>query len=75
MELPQRARVDDVDEIRAKTDALAGGLAQARRGGLRAGDRQQAQPRRRGNGASTSDDEVVEEADYEVVDEEEAKTS
>jgi hypothetical protein len=28
-----------------------------------------------GDGASTSDEEVVEEADYEVIDEEEAKKS
>ena len=28
-----------------------------------------------GNGAAESDDEVVEDADYEVIDEEEAKTS
>ena len=28
-----------------------------------------------GDGASTSDEEVVEEADYEVIDEEEAKRS
>ena len=60
-----------------RREALAGGLAQARRGGLRAGDAQQAQSRRRrGDGAARRDDEVVEDADYEVIDEdEEAKTS
>ena len=35
----------------------------------------QAQSSPAGNGAPTSDDEVIEDADYEVVDEEEAKTS
>jgi hypothetical protein len=35
----------------------------------------QAQSSAPGNGAPTSDDEVVEEGEYEVIDEEEAKTS
>ena len=35
----------------------------------------QAQASPTGNGAPTSDDEVVEEGEYEVIDEEEAKTS
>jgi molecular chaperone DnaK len=79
MELKQAIETDDLGEIKAKTDALqeashkladavyaqAASASQAASSG---GD---------GDGASatTSDDEVVEEADYEVIDEEEAKKS
>ncbi len=65
---------DDVAEIRAKTRGAPGGRAQARRGGLRPGaGRSRPPPSRRPATAPAADDEVVEEADYEVVDEE-AKT-
>jgi molecular chaperone DnaK len=74
MELRQALEGDDVADIKAKTEALqeashklaeavyaqATAQAQASGGG--------------GNGSSTADDEVVEEGEYEVVDEE-AKTS
>jgi molecular chaperone DnaK len=74
MELKQALETDDLGEIKAKTDALQEAshkladavYAQAASASQAAsGD---------GDGASTtSDDEVVEEADYEVIDEEEAK--
>ena len=73
MELKQVLESTDVNEIRAKTDALqeasqklaeavyAQATAQQQAAGGQAG----------GNGATASDDEVVEEGDYEVIDEEE----
>jgi molecular chaperone DnaK len=76
MELRGVLESTDVNEIRAKTEALqeashklaevlyAQATAQAQSSAASGG----------GNGAG-SDDEVVEEADYEVIDEEEAKTS
>jgi molecular chaperone DnaK len=72
MELKGVLESDDVAEIRAKTEALQEAsqkLAEA----VYAQATATAQPG--GDGAPTSDDEVVEEADYEVIDEEEAKTS
>ncbi|MBA3366240.1 MAG: molecular chaperone DnaK [Actinobacteria bacterium] len=75
MELKQAVEGSDVNDIRAKTEALqeasqklaeaiyAQATAQAQ-GSQGAGD---------GNGAAASDDEVVEEADYEVIDEEAAQ--
>jgi molecular chaperone DnaK len=78
MELKQAIESDDVGEIKAKTDALqeasqklaeavyAQAASQAASAAGNGGD---------GASASTSDDEVVEEADYEVIDEEEAKQS
>ena len=71
MELKQVLEGDDVGEIRAKTDALQEAshkLADA----VYASAQQQtagATPNG-GNGAPSSDDEVVEEGDYEVIDEE-----
>jgi molecular chaperone DnaK len=77
MELKQVLESQDVNEIRSKTDALqeasqklaeavyAQATAQQQAAGAQAG----------GNGASASDEEVVEEGDYEVIDEEEAKRS
>ena len=60
----------------AEDGGAPGGLAEARRGDLRAGDRPAgAVGARRQRRRAGSDDEVVEEADYEVIDEEEAKTS
>src|SRR5207248_3484505 len=72
MELRQALQGDDVADIRAKTEALQEAshkLAEA----VYAQATAQAQASG-GNGATTPDDEVVEEGEYEVVDEE-AKTS
>ena len=76
MELTQAcSRARDVDEIRAKTEALQEAVAEARRGRLRAGERRRrSRRRRRRRRRRPTDDEVVEDADYEVIDEE-AKTS
>ena len=76
MELKQALESDDVAEIRSKTDALTEAshkLAEAvyaQATAAQAGVLAQT-----GNGATTSDDEVVEEADYEVIDEEQPKAS
>ena len=62
-----------MNEIRSKTTALeeeSRKLAEA----MYAQATAQAQATG-GNGSPTDDDEVVEEAEYEVIDEEEAKTS
>jgi molecular chaperone DnaK len=72
MELRQALEGDDLADIRAKTEALQEAshkLAEA----VYAQATAQAQAAG-GNGATTADDEVVEEGEYEVVDEE-AKTS
>jgi molecular chaperone DnaK len=74
MELRAVLESADVNEIRSKTDALEEAsrkLAEA----IYAQATAQAQASPAGNGAPTSDDEVVEEGEYEVIDEEEAKTS
>jgi molecular chaperone DnaK len=74
MELKQALEGEDVGEIRAKTEALqeaAHKLAEA----VYASAQQQAQTASaggNGGGAEGSDDEIVEEGDYEVIDEEEA---
>jgi molecular chaperone DnaK len=76
MELRGVLESSDVGEIKAKTDALQESWTQAAQAiyaEASAQQQQQAQPS--GDGAPTSDDEVIEDADYEVVDEEEAKTS
>jgi molecular chaperone DnaK len=73
MELRKALEGDDVAEINAKRDALQEAshkLAEV----LYAQATAQAQASAGGNGATTADDEVVEEGEYEVVDEE-AKTS
>ena len=73
MELRQALEGDDVGEIKAKTEALQEAshkLAEA----VYAQATAQAQASGGDNGATTPDDEVVEEGEYEVVDEE-AKTS
>jgi molecular chaperone DnaK len=73
MELRQALQGDDVAEINAKREALQEAshkLAEA----VYAQATAQAQASAGGNGATTPDDEVVEEGEYEVVDEE-AKTS
>jgi hypothetical protein len=62
-----------VNEIRQKTTALeeeSRKLAEAMYAQATAQQASQG-----GNGAPTADDEVVEEGEYEVIDEEEAKTS
>jgi molecular chaperone DnaK len=72
MELKQVLESTDVNEIKQKTEALQEAsqkLAEVLY--AQATAEQSAQPG--GNGTSASDDEVVEEADYEVIDEEEAK--
>jgi molecular chaperone DnaK len=73
MELRGVLESTDVNEIRAKTDALneaSRNLANAVYAQATAAQQASAS----GNGSST-EDEVVEDADYEVIDEEEAKTS
>src|SRR5947209_5460050 len=74
MELRQAIQGEDIGDIRAKTEALQEAshkLAEA----VYAQATAQAQASAGGNGsATTADDEVVEEGEYEVVDEE-AKTS
>jgi molecular chaperone DnaK len=73
MELRQALQGDDIGDIKAKTEALQEAshkLAEA----VYAQATAQAQASAPGDGAPTSDDEVVEEGEYEVVDEE-AKTS
>ena len=75
MELRGSLESSDVNEIRQKTDALneaSRKLADV----LYAQSTAQAQSQATGNGDASTEDEVVEDADYEVIDEEEeAKTS
>ena len=74
MELRGVLESTDVNEIKQKTEALneaSRKLADV----LYAQASAQAQSQASGNGDAPVDDEVVEEADYEVIDEEEAKTS
>jgi len=74
MELKAVLDSSDVNEIKQKTEALQEAshkLAEAVY--AQATAQQQASPG--GNGTASGDDEVVEDADYEVIDEEEAKTS
>jgi molecular chaperone DnaK len=74
MELKQVLETDDVGEIRSKTDALTEAshkLAEA----VYAQATAQASSAQAGDGSTSSDDEVVEEADYEVIDEEQPKAS
>jgi molecular chaperone DnaK len=73
MELKGVLESEDVGEIRAKTEALQEASQKLAEAIYAQATAQQASAG--GNGAETgSDDEVVEEADYEVIDEEEAKT-
>jgi molecular chaperone DnaK len=74
MELRQALEGDDIADIRAKTDALQEAshkLAEA----VYAQATAQAQASASGDGAPTADDEVVEEGEYEVVDDEAKTTS
>jgi molecular chaperone DnaK len=76
MELRQAAEGSDVNEIRAKTEALQEASQKLADAVYAAASAQAASQAGGGDGASTTtEDEVVEEADYEVIDEEEAKTS
>jgi molecular chaperone DnaK len=73
MELKQAVEGSDVADIRAKTEALetaSRSLADA----IYAQASAQATSQASGNGAA-ADDEVVEDADFEVIDEEEAAKS
>jgi molecular chaperone DnaK len=76
MELKAVLDSSDVNEIKQKTEALQEAshkLAEAVY--AQATAQQAASGGGGGNGAGSADDEVVEDADYEVIDEEEAKTS
>jgi molecular chaperone DnaK len=78
MELRQALETDDVSDIKAKTEALQEAshkLAEAVYASAQSAPPSGTAPG--GNGAADSDDEVVEEADYEVIDEEQeaGKTS
>jgi molecular chaperone DnaK len=77
MELKGVLESDDVNEIRTKTDALQEASQKlAEVVYAQATAQQAASTSGGGNGAEGgADDEVVEEGDYEVIDEEEAKTS
>jgi molecular chaperone DnaK len=70
MELKQALEGDDVGEIRAKTDALQEASHKLAEAVYASAQQQTASTASEGNGAgSTPDDEVVEEGDYEVIDE------
>jgi molecular chaperone DnaK len=72
MELRGVLESGDVNEIRQKTDALQEASRKLAEAMYAQATAQQASAP---NGAPTSDDEVVEEGEYEVIDEEEATTS
>jgi len=72
MELRGVLESSDAGEIKAKTDALQEAWTEAA-SAIYAQASATSTPS--GDGAPASDDEVIEDADYEVVDEEEAKTS
>ena len=75
MELKGVLESDDVDEIRAKTDALQEASQKLAEAVYAQATAQQAASTPGDGAEGGSDEEVVEEADYEVIDEEEAKTS
>jgi molecular chaperone DnaK len=71
MELKQALESDDVGEIRAKTEALQESSHKLAEAVYASAQQQTASTAPNGgNGAPSSDDEVVEEGDYEVIDEE-----
>jgi molecular chaperone DnaK len=75
MELKGVLDSSDVNEIRQKTEALQEASQKLAEAVYAQATAQQAAGAQAGDGSAESDDEVVEEADYEVVDEgEEAKT-
>jgi molecular chaperone DnaK len=71
MELKGVLESSDVNEIREKTNALQEASQKLAEAVYAQATAQQAQSAGGGNGAEASDDEVVEEGDYEVIDEEE----
>ena len=71
MELKGVLESSDVNEIREKTNALQEASQKLAEAVYSQATAQQAQSAAGGNGTEASDDEVVEEADYEVIDEEE----
>jgi molecular chaperone DnaK len=71
MELKGVLESSDVNEIREKTQALQEASQKLAEAVYAQATAQQAQSAPGGNGAETADDEVVEEGDYEVIDEEE----
>jgi molecular chaperone DnaK len=75
MELKGVLESDDVNEIRSKTEALQEASQKLAEAVYAQATAQQAASTPGDGAESGSDDEVVEEADYEVIDEEEAKTS
>src|SRR5687767_3589463 len=75
MELKQALEGEDVGEIRAKTEALQEASQKLAEAVYAQATAQQTHTRPGNGNGGGSDDEVVEEADYEVIDEEEAKTS
>ena len=77
MELRQAVEGSDVADIRAKSDALqeaSSSLADALYAQAAAQAQSGAEPRPSGNGGGAAEDEVVEDADYEVIDEEATKS-
>ncbi len=75
MELKGVLESDDVNEIRSKTEALQEASQKLAEAVYAQATAQQAASAPGDGAEGGSDDEVVEEADYEVIDEEEAKTS
>jgi molecular chaperone DnaK len=69
MELRGVLESSDVSEIKAKTDALQQAWTEAAQALYANASAQQQSTTNGANGAATSDDEVVEDAEYEVVDE------
>jgi molecular chaperone DnaK len=75
MELRQAVEGSDVADIRAKTEALQEASHKLADAVYAQASAQAASQAGGGNGGASTEDEVVEEAEYEVVDEEEAKRS
>jgi molecular chaperone DnaK len=73
MELKGVLESSDVNEIKQKTEALQEASQKLAEAVYAQATAAQAGAQTGGNGTTASDDEVVEEADYEVIDEEEAK--
>jgi molecular chaperone DnaK len=73
MELKQVLESTDVNEIKQKTDALQEASQKLAEVLYAQATAEQQSAQSGGNGTAATDDEVVEEADYEVIDEEEAK--
>ena len=71
MELKGVLESSDVNEIREKTNELQQASQKLAEAVYAQATSQQAQSAAGGNGAEAADDEVVEEGDYEVIDEEE----